>query len=335
MKKAWAALLVPACLTLACAPPPPPKTTPPPATADNPADNPEGDARIVGGTPALAGSAPWQAQIYSTHIYTPREIAEDCTPGHGCFHLAARENWERIHRCGGVYIGQGLVLTAAHCISGGAAFGTTRRIRLGTLYLKAEGATFRIADWQVHPGYSGEDPPQHDIALIRIEADNPIARRFPLERAQIRILDTERGDAPLAEGDLLRITGWGRTMARASGPSQMALDGVTLNRMSPMLMQINQMRRESACANLPAYRDRLPDTTICAISDTPGVDSCNGDSGGPMTRAQGRERVLVGLVSWGRGCALPGMPALYTNVPAYRGWIETTAAALSNRPAAP
>jgi secreted trypsin-like serine protease len=53
-------------------------------------------------------------------------------------------------------------------------------------------------------------------------------------------------------------------------------------------------------------------------------DSCSGDSGGPMTRTQGRERVLVGLVSWGVGCGIKGRPGLYANVtePAIQNWIE-------------
>lgn len=61
-----------------------------------------------------------------------------------------------------------------------------------------------------------------------------------------------------------------------------------------------------------------------ALLDRTVQDSCNGDSGGPMTRLIGKQRVLVGLVSWGRGCGIPGVPGIYTRVAAYLPWIEST-----------
>ena len=280
----------------------------------------------MGGEEALPGTAPWQVQIYTTYQYTDADTAADCRPGGACFHLARMYPWERTHRCGGVYIGGNLVLTAAHCVAGVANFGQARRVRIGTQSIKQGGVTFRIADWRMHEGYIGRLPYPNDIALLRIVADNPAARAFRLERARIRMLGTAPGDTPIDRGDTLWVTGWGRTLKR-DADAGVLVDGA-FNHMSEKLLQIFQSPSNTACAKLADYRDRDPAKTICAVSARPGVDSCQGDSGGPVTRSEGRERVLVGLVSWGKGCGVQGMPSLYTSVPGHLPWIAASRAAL-------
>lgn len=42
------------------------------------------------------------------------------------------------------------------------------------------------------------------------------------------------------------------------------------------------------------------------------------DSGGPLAC----NGTLVGIISWGRGCASPQFPGVYTNVYYFRKWIE-------------
>lgn len=46
------------------------------------------------------------------------------------------------------------------------------------------------------------------------------------------------------------------------------------------------------------------DNMICA--EDPGQDSCQGDSGGPLYDKD--NNVLIGVVSWGEGCARPDKP---------------------------
>ena len=59
-------------------------------------------------------------------------------------------------------------------------------------------------------------------------------------------------------------------------------------------------------------------------------DSCQGDSGGPLvtTRSHGRKRnggkagwSLIGIVSWGLGCARANTYGVYTELSHYLGWI--------------
>lgn len=277
------------------------------------------ESRIVGGY--RAGPTPWQVQIFAKGDaeYTAAEIRADRnrTDGKSKF-LWMKDPWELNHRCGGVLIAADWILTAAHCakLPRPGNFLAERGVRLGTQDLKVGGAIYRIERVVVHKDY---DPARHihDIALMRIvpERGSPRTRAAP-----IRILGGKGGDLPLDANPFVTVTGWGLTGAREASMTMMR-DGKTVNRKSSTLMEVAlSILPQSACEKVASYRTALIPETICAGSND-GRDSCNGDSGGPMTRAEGRERVLVGLVSFGYGCGIKGVPGLYVNAGAYRGWI--------------
>ena len=50
---------------------------------------------------------------------------------------------------------------------------------------------------------------------------------------------------------------------------------------------------------------------ICAADD--GKDSCQGDSGGPLVALENNRYALIGVVSYGYGCA-SRYPGVYTRV---------------------
>lgn len=56
---------------------------------------------------------------------------------------------------------------------------------------------------------------------------------------------------------------------------------------------------------------------ICIGNMAGGVDSCAGDSGGPVIC----DGLLTGIVSFGNECALQNFPGIYTDVEFQKSWI--------------
>ncbi|XP_030751742.1 trypsin-7-like [Sitophilus oryzae] len=71
------------------------------------------------------------------------------------------------------------------------------------------------------------------------------------------------------------------------------------------------------------YSNRITDNMICAGFPQGQKDSCQGDSGGPLHVINGSIHQIVGIVSWGEGCAQPNYPGVYTRVNRFITWIES------------
>jgi len=108
-------------------------------------------------------------------------------------------------------------------------------------------------------------------------------------------------------GKSLTVSGWG---ARSEG----GRPPTTLHAVRVPGISNYQCRR--------SYRS-ITDAMICAGETRGGVDSCQGDSGGPLTYTSGGSTYVVGVVSWGRGCARPDYPGVYSRVTSALSWINS------------
>ena len=74
----------------------------------------------------------------------------------------------------------------------------------------------------------------------------------------------------------------------------------------------------------PIHSLFLPNITssmLCAAA--PGKAPCKGDSGGPLVTDEGDYNSIIGVVSWGYMCGLPGYPAVFARVTSVLPWIES------------
>ena len=80
------------------------------------------------------------------------------------------------------------------------------------------------------------------------------------------------------------------------------------------------------CNDSNSYSGKVTDETmICAGLPAGGKDTCFGDSGGPLLVAgsSAAKDILVGITSWGEGCALKNFPGVYARVSYFTKWIGT------------
>lgn len=198
------------------------------------------------------------------------------------------------HRCGGSVVSATKIVTAAHCTYRISA--SALSVRAGSTYSQSGGQLIPVSKIVQHSSYN-DNTLNNDIAVmilrspLNLNGNSVSAIRLPNQGENVGV------------GANGQVSGWGAE--REGGSVASALRVVTVPVVSNQ--QCNSLYGGGITANM-----------VCAGFLAGGRDSCQGDSGGPYVISG----TLVGVVSFGYGCARPNYPGVYTRVSQYRNWIN-------------
>ncbi|AXI81598.1 serine protease [Peterkaempfera bronchialis] len=200
--------------------------------------------------------------------------------------------------CGGALVTPTKVVTAAHCFYDETTGLPTERPELRVILGRTditgdEGVEVPVQGVWVDPGYSFQTNVR-DVAVVTLaepQHGNPV------------VALVGQGEKALYRAGVKgTVYGWGDTVGTGRYASQLHS------------VQVPILDNAVCAADYPGGPAGRFDasTMFCAGESNGGRDACQGDSGGPMV-VNGR---LVGLVSWGTGCAEQKHPGVYTRLAA-------------------
>uniref|UniRef100_A0A8C3TP71 Transmembrane serine protease 15 n=1 Tax=Catharus ustulatus TaxID=91951 RepID=A0A8C3TP71_CATUS len=206
--------------------------------------------------------------------------------------------------CGASLVSDEWLVTAAHCVYGTHLKPSRWQAVLG-LYDQSDvaqppAAVRDIDRIIINPHYMKETK-DSDIALMHLQ-----------QKVQytdyIQPICLPEKHQQFLPGINCSIAGWG-DLSSGGTPSNVLQEAVV-----PLLSN------EKCQQQMSKYN--ITENMVCAGYDMGGIDSCQGDSGGPLTSEDGDKWFLVGVTSFGEGCARPQRPGVYARVTMFVDWIK-------------
>ncbi|XP_053383873.1 uncharacterized protein LOC123562463 [Mercenaria mercenaria] len=239
--------------------------------------------RIYGGSKASYGMYPWQAGIR-------RRLS-----GYLGYHL---------HHCGGTIIGEYWVLSAAHCFRDASkAQVIVRTGDLNSGYRDKYEQEFDVEAIIQHERYNSAQDYDYDIALLKLR---PIHGRGIVFNDYVQPACLPNETTEYRPGHKCLISGWGEHED----------DSRSVHMKAARVPLVDQR----TCNRL--YKQTITPNMACAGYLAGGTDTCSGDSGGPLVCKINDKYTIMGVVSFGEGCAVPNAPGVYARVSAFIPWIK-------------
>jgi len=209
--------------------------------------------------------------------------------------------------CGAMLISPYHVLTAAHCRATNPNPPSSSTVRIGALCnfdnnCGQEEEIIQIKKITRHPNYNPSTQ-EFDFALIELMSPSKI-KPAKIDIDGISFSYQSRG---------YELWALGYGLLEEGGQKPDELHHVSVDYIANKQCKINYSSRV------------LSDDMMCASgmnAQGSNADACQGDSGGPLVDLSVQPETIVGVVSWGTGCARPQYPGVYSRIAEGASWIK-------------
>ncbi|KAL3253686.1 hypothetical protein MRX96_054470 [Rhipicephalus microplus] len=187
-------------------------------------------------------------------------------------------------------------------------------------FLHKCGAALLNEYWAISAAHCVHNVSPTDI-LLRLGEYDLKSEHEPLSHVErrVQIVATHpRFDASTFEYDLALL------LPLSPDGGRLYEDGPLPNIMQKVSVPIITNKECESMYRKAGFIEDIPNIFICAGLAKGGKDSCEGDSGGPLVLKDPKtgQWSLIGIISWGIGCALPNQPGVYTRITHFADWIR-------------